>query len=90
MVPMQPLFVSRVFGAHVVGRVMGLLSFGTLAVMLVTPPLFGKIFDMTGSYSLIFAIFTGLAALAMLLVPYTRVQARPVAAFGGFDPLPAE
>jgi MFS family permease len=94
MVPMQPLFVSRVFGTHVVGRVMGLLSLFTLAVMLVTPPLFGKIFDMTGSYSLIFTIFTGLAAGTMLLVPYIRVHSKLALAeaFDGFDtaPQPAE
>jgi MFS family permease len=88
MVPFQGFFVARVFGVHVVGRVMGLLSLFTLAVMLVTPPLFGRIFDVTGSYGLIFAIFTGLAAGTMLLVPHVRIEPKPTTAFGDGDPQP--
>jgi predicted MFS family arabinose efflux permease len=92
MVPFQGFFIARVFGAHVVGRVLGLLNVFTLAVMLVTPPLFGRIFDVTGSYGLIFVIFTALAAGAMLLVPHVRIEAKPAPAYGGGDlqPEPAE
>jgi MFS family permease len=79
MVPLQGFFVARVFGTHVVGRVMGLLSLFILAVMLVTPPLFGKVFDVTGSYAPIFAIFVVIAAITMLMVPYIRLQPKPAA-----------
>lgn len=44
--------------------------------MLVTPPLFGLMFDLTGSYYMIFAVFIGPAALCQLAVPHIRLDAR--------------
>ena len=92
MVPLQGFFVARVFGATVVGRVMGLLNVFTLAVMVVSPPLFGRIYDVTGSYALIFGTFAVLAVAAMLLVPHIRLEARAIEAAGGGElvPQPAE
>jgi MFS family permease len=88
MVPMQSLLVSRMFGESVVGRAMGLISMVTLCALLSTPPLFGRIFDVTGSYGAIFLAFAVLAAAAVFAVPYLRLHARaetaevPVASAG--------
>jgi MFS family permease len=74
MVPMQSLLVPKIFGERVVGRAMGLISMVTLCALLASPPVFGRIFDVTGSYTAIFVTFTVLAALAMLIVPYLRLH----------------
>ena len=71
MVPLQGLLVSRIFGADV-GRAMGLLSVVTLTATLATPPLFGLIFDLTGSYAGAFGAFTGLAVICLTLVRQVR------------------
>lgn len=76
MVPMESYLVPRVFGQRVVGRAMGLLSGVILIALLSTPPLFGLIFDLTGSYIGIFWTFAGLALLAIMLVPLIRLSPR--------------
>jgi MFS family permease len=76
MVPLESMLGARVFGRDVVGRAIGLLSMVMLVALLSTPPLFGLIFDLTGSYSGIFYTFGGLAVLATLVVPYVRFHAR--------------
>jgi MFS family permease len=77
MVPMQSLLVPRIFGDRVVGRAMGLITAVMLCALLATPPLFGRIFDVTGSYTAIFVVFAVLAAAAAILgVPYLRLHIR--------------
>jgi len=88
MVPLQGFLVPRIFGQRVVGRVSGLLNMFVLSALLATPPLFGRIFDMTGSYAVIFTIFTALAIAALALVPYIRMQ--PAITASRNAPLPAE
>ena len=51
MVPTESYLAPRVFGQRAVGRAMGLLTGMTLCALLSTPPLFGLIFDLTGSYN---------------------------------------
>lgn len=74
MVPMQGLLVPRIFGQNVVGRVSGVLNLVILCALLSTPPIFGRIFDMTGDYDAIFIIFAGLAVVTILAVPYIRLH----------------
>jgi len=76
MVPIESFLAPRVFGQRVVGRALGLLSGTILVALLATPPLFGLIFDLTGSYRGIFWTFAGLAAVALLWVPAMRLQPR--------------
>lgn len=77
MVPLQSYLTPRIFGARVAGRAGGLLSMVILCALLSTPPLFGAIFDHTGSYFAIFAVFAGLAtAAAVLVVPRMRLHPR--------------
>lgn len=76
MVPVESYLVPRVFGQRAVGRAMGLLSGTILFALLLTPPLFGFIFDVTGSYMGIFWTFAGLAAAALLWLPAIRLRPR--------------
>jgi MFS family permease len=76
MVPLQSYLIPRIFGDHVVGKASGLLQMFILAVLLLTPPAFGLIHDLTHSYDVIFMIFAGLSAGALLLVPYLRLHPR--------------
>jgi nitrate/nitrite transporter NarK len=75
MVPLESLLGARVFGRNAVGRAVGLLSMALLFLMLLTPPLFGKIFDLTGSYTAAFYLFSVLAVAATLIVPFVRFDA---------------
>lgn len=76
MVPTESYLAPRVFGQHAVGRAMGLLTGTTLLALLSTPPLFGLIFDLTGSYNGIFWTFCGLAIAALFWLPAIRMHPR--------------
>jgi MFS family permease len=76
MIPLQSLLVPMIFGERVVGRAMGLMSMVLLIAGLASPPLFGLIFDLTGSYSAIFFAFTAIGGLGLVLVPYLRLWPR--------------
>ncbi len=76
MVPMQSLLMPRIFGEQTVGKAMGLMSAVTLIALMTTPPLFGLIFDVTGSYSAIFLTFAGLGVAVMLALPKMRLHRR--------------
>ncbi|HEX7750967.1 MAG TPA: MFS transporter [Novosphingobium sp.] len=76
MIPLESMLGARVFGREAVGRAVGLLSMVSLAALMTTPPLFGFIFDQTGSYAAIYYTFGGLALLVTLIVPYVRMHAR--------------
>lgn len=87
MVPIESYLAPRVFGQRAVGRAMGLLSGVILVAMLTTPPLFGLIFDLMGSYSAMCWTFAGLAAAGLLWLPMVRLHARD---HSGAEPVPAE
>ncbi|MFM5929466.1 MAG: MFS transporter, partial [Novosphingobium sp.] len=73
MMPMESFLIPRIWGREVVGRVGGMLNLVILSFLLVSPPLFGHIFDVTGSYDAIFLTFAGLAIFMLLLVPVVRI-----------------
>lgn len=76
MMPIESYLAPRVFGVRAVGRAIGLLAGAILLALLFTPPLFGLIFDLTGSYRGIFWTFAGFAAVALLWVPAIRLHPR--------------
>ena len=76
MVPMESYLAPRVFGQRAVGRAMGLLSGVILVTLLTTPPLFGLIFDLFGSYTGMFWTFCGFAVAGILWLPLVRLDAR--------------
>lgn len=80
MIPAESYLAPRVFGQRAVGRAMGLLSGTILLAMLATPPIFGLIFDVFGSYTGVFWTFAGLALLALTWVRLIRLHPRGEAA----------
>lgn len=76
MVPIESYLAPRVFGQRAVGRAMGLLSGVILVALMITPPLFGLSFDLTGSYTGILWTFAGLALTTLLWVPAIRLHPR--------------
>jgi MFS family permease len=88
MVPTESYLAPRVFGQRAVGRAMGLLSGAILVALLFTPPLFGLIYDLTGSYRGVFWTFSALALAAMLWLPAIRLHPRDVP--GAAEAVPAE
>lgn len=79
MVPIESYVAPRIFGQRAVGRAMGLLAGTILIAMLATPPLFGLIFDLTGSYKGIFWTFAGIALAALFWLPGIRLHPREYA-----------
>jgi predicted MFS family arabinose efflux permease len=79
MVPIESYVAPRIFGQRAVGKAMGLLSGVILIAMLASPWVFGRVFDVTGSYSAVFWTFTGLALAALLWVPAIRLTPRELA-----------
>ena len=86
MVPVESYIAPRVFGQRAVGRAMGLLTGVILVGLLSTPPLFGLIFDLTGSYEGIFWTFSGLAIMALFWLPRIRMHPRE---YPAVEPVPA-
>lgn len=76
MVAMQSYLMPRIFGENVVGKAYGLMSSVTLLALMATPALFGRIYDVTGSYAAIFATFAGLALASVLGVMTMRLHPR--------------
>lgn len=76
MMPIESYLIPRIYGRAIVGRVGGMLNFVLHSILLISPPLFGLIFDRTGSYEAIFLTFTALAVLAFLLVGFVRTERR--------------
>lgn len=86
MIPIESFIAPRIFGQRAVGRAMGMLSGIILIAMLATPPLFGLIYDLFGSYMGIFWTFCGLALVALLWLPAVRLTRRQAAEGVAVDP----
>ncbi|MFM6932000.1 MAG: MFS transporter [Novosphingobium sp.] len=72
MLPLQSFLMPRLFGAQVTGKVGGIMNFLTMLALLTTPPLFGRVKDITGSYASVYFAICGLALLACLLTPLLK------------------
>lgn len=79
VMPLQGILVPRIFGQQVIGRASGLLNTVMLVLLLSSPPAFGLIYDLTGSYDAVFIVFAALSAATMLLIPYVRLHPRAAA-----------
>lgn len=77
IVPLQSFLVPRIFGRNVAGRASGLLNMVVLVTLLASPPVFGLIFDLTGSYDAVFVAFAGSALVVLVVViPLLRMNSR--------------
>ena len=82
ILPLQSYVVPKIFGRNVVGRVIGLMGLAMFVFNAASPPLFGLIFDLFGSYDVIFIVYIGLIIASVLAVPKIRFHLRPNAAPG--------
>jgi hypothetical protein len=67
--------LGRTFGVVNYGRAMGLMTPVLMPFTLISPPLAGRIFDVTGDYRLVFEIFfvaVVVSALALTRLPAMR------------------
>ncbi|WP_414900201.1 MFS transporter [Sphingomonas flavalba] len=77
MMPLQSLLLPRIFGEHMIGRAMGLVGIVTFSGLLASPPAFGRVFDTTGSYSLMFGFYSVAALVALFALPWLRLGTQP-------------
>jgi MFS family permease len=78
MLPVWGAMLGKAFGVANYGRAMGLMTPVLMPFTLVSPPLAGWIFDVTGDYSLVFEVFfvaVAVSALALTRLPAMRQSA---------------
>lgn len=66
--PLSAALLTRVFGPAAFGPMLGLKSLLAMPLVAVGTPFAGWIFDLTGSYNTAFAVFAGLAGVAIIAV----------------------
>jgi MFS family permease len=78
--PTMAALMARCFGAQVFGRVMGFMGVILLMLIAIPGPLGGYIYDLTGSYHLIFKLTFWVFPLAALTAWFIRLPAAPARA----------
>ena len=73
-VPMWGVILARVYGPDQIGKMMGAMSFVIMPFTLLSPPIFGWVFDRTGSYDNAFIGYLVLLAFAMMLLSQLRID----------------
>jgi len=73
MLPVWGAFIADIFGLQSYGRAFGLMSPIITLVVMLGFPLTGRLYDVTGSYSLCLWIFAGLMGVAAALVVPLRL-----------------
>jgi MFS family permease len=73
--PLLASLVGRIFQTRIYGRVMGAMTFAMLATTAVAPVLSGWIYDITGSYRLMFLIMLLVTLVAMACLFLLRMPA---------------
>lgn len=68
--PLWSLILSQVYGSDVLGKMMGLMSLCIMPLTLTSPPLFGWVFDISGSYN---NALLGYAVFLALALPLTKL-----------------
>lgn len=74
--PAWGALVARIYGPFVFGRVMGRMQPIAIVMVMLSMPLSGYLFDLSGSYSVSFLTMAGLAAVAFVILLPLRVEAR--------------
>ena len=73
LIPIWGVLLGASFGRHRFGRVMGLMSVFMLPIQMVGVPFAGYMFDLNGSYTVVFQTFVGFYVVAMLALFFLRV-----------------
>jgi sugar phosphate permease len=78
-VPIWGVILARVYGPDQIGKMMGAMSFVIMPFTLLSPPIFGWVFDQSGSYDNAFIGYLVLLAFAMMLLAQLHIdQPEPV------------
>ena len=75
VVPAWSLTLSRLYGAARLGQAMGMMTFLIMPWTMLSPPLFGWAYDVSGTYNV--GLLAYLALLAMVLVGLTQLRIQP-------------
>lgn len=70
--PLWTSLIGRLFDQQLYSRLFGQVSRVVISVAALSPLLSGWLFDVTGSYRIMFLIFAGLAVCALLSIPFLR------------------
>jgi len=76
LTPVWAAMMANVFGVANFGRAMGLMTLVTMPLMMLGPMGAGKIYDITGAYTLAFQLFIGTLILAALALVPLRLKTR--------------
>ncbi len=76
MLPVWGAFIADIFGLQSYGRAFGLMAPIITLFVMVGFPLTGRLYDVTGSFSLSLWIFSGLMAVAAILVVPLRLPTK--------------
>lgn len=74
--PLWSVTLAHIYGAQRIGKIMGTMTLAIMPFTLLGPPVFGRVFDMTGSYGNALLGYIGLLTLA--LIAATQLKIRPV------------
>jgi MFS family permease len=78
ILPVWGAMVGKTFGVGDYGRIMGLMTVVFMPLILISSPLAGRIFDVTGTYRAAFDIFFAVLVLSALLLTRLKPTARQV------------
>ncbi len=71
--PLWSVILAHVYGADRIGKMMGLMTLVIMPFTLLSAPLFGWIYDLTGNYDNALQGYIGLVVLALLFVSQLRI-----------------
>lgn len=71
--PLWSLILSRVYDVARIGKMMGSMTLIIMPFTLLSPPLFGRVYDLTGSYDNALFGYAGLLLVALLCVARLRI-----------------
>ena len=74
MVPLWSIIMAKLYGPDNMGRSMGLMGTMITPFTLVAPPLFGRIYDISGSYNVALLGYIALLSIIPVLVVMLREQ----------------
>ncbi len=74
--PLWSVTLAHIYGAQRIGKIMGTMTLAIMPFTLLGPPVFGRVFDMTGSYGNALLGYIGLLTLG--LIAATQLKIRPV------------
>jgi len=74
VLPIWGSLIARIFGVLNFGRIMGLMRLVLVPFNMMAPPLAGLVYDLTGSYHLVFAIGVAWMGVGLLLIRLIKLS----------------